>query len=214
MNLISQNELLGLGALPQGAPAKKEARKALRAKANRLSTTSASGKAFFEKLMNVLPADIQQAIRNARLQLVDEIIYAVKDMNGYQERYLFESADNKTPGITNLDRQKIEANKWTLLKGIQLLSADANGKQALALPIVLNGEFELEVGSTVIVPNVSCSVFDTYGRTDIRSGYWDGFDPQFITPNTEIKPKLILAAQAAAALPVYIALHCVSVAKN
>jgi hypothetical protein len=213
MNLITQNELLGLGAMPEGAPAKKEARKALRAKANRLSTTSASGKAFFEKLMSVLPADIQQAIRTGRLQLVDEIIYAVKDMNGYQERYLFESADNKMPGVTNLDRQKIEANKWTLLKGIQLLGANG-GKQELAPATVLNGEFELEVGSTVIVPNVSCSVFDTYGRSDIKPGYWDGFDPQFLTPNTEIKPKLILSEQASASLPVFFALHCVSVAKN
>ena len=212
MNLINQSELLGLGALSEGAPAKKEARKALRAKAGKISTSTASGKAFFEKMMtSVVPADIQQAIRNGRLQLVDDIIYGTKDMNGYAERYLFESADNKTPGVTNLDRQKIEANRWTLLVGIQILSG---APLDIADDKVLNGEFELEVGSTVIVPNVSCAVFDTYGRTDAKPGYWDGFDPQFITPNTEIKPKLILSEQASAALPVYIALHCVSVAKN
>ena len=218
MNLINQSELLGLGNLPPQAPAKREARSAMKAKTGTISTKQATGKAMYERLMYLLPADIQQAIRDGRLQLVDEVLYSIKKMNGLRDRELMESGDNKHPGLTNVDKQKIEANKWTLLCGIQLLSgvnADSDKTDfGVCHKNILNGEFELEVGNTVIVPNVSCTVFDTKGRQDVLPGLWTEFDPQFIVPNTEIKPRLKLAAEAVANTNVYFAMHTVSVAKN
>ena len=217
MNLINQSELLGLGNLPPQASAKMGVKSAMRAKTGIVSTSNATGKAMFEQMMYLLPADIQQAIRDGRLQLVDEILYSVKEAKRLRDFYLMESGDNKDVGVTNVDKQKIPANKYTLLHGIQLLSSpDANTDFGLCDDLILNGEFELNVGSTVIVPNVSCTVFNTNGRADILPGLWIAFDPQFVTPNTEIKPRLKLAANPAedSTLRVYFAMHCVSVEKN
>lgn len=218
MNLINTSELLGLGNLPAQAPAKKEVKAAMRAKTSIISTKSVTGKAMYEKMLNLLPEEIQKAVRAGQLQLVDEILYSVKKIGGFRDKELMESGDNKEVGITNVDKQKIEANKWTLLCGIQLLGGIAANPAETKFEIcdkkVLNGEFELEVGNTVIVPNVSCVVFDTHGRIDIIPGKWAEFDPQFITPNTEIKPRLKLASDADANMNIYLALHVVSVAKN
>jgi hypothetical protein len=228
MNLITSNELLGLGNLPAEAPERQEVRSALRAKATRLSTTGATGKALFEKMLFRLPQGIRSEVLSGRLQLVDEVIYSRRDLQGgFQELDLMQSADNKAVGVTNLDRQKIEANKWTLVTGFQLKTVTYHASTApsiyggtdqygLAHPAVLNGEFEMEVGATVVVPNVSCAVFDTGWRTDVPVGYWDGFDPVFITPNTEIKPKLKLAYALGTSTPLYVffAIYCVSLAKN
>ena len=218
MNLINQSELLGLGNLPPNAPAKREIKSAMRSKAGAISTKGATGKAMYERLLHLLPADIQKAVKNGQLQLVDEILYSVKPIGGFRDRELMESGDNKHVGLTNVDKQKIEANKWTLLAAIQLLSGISAKPDETDFDVcdkkILNGEFELEVGNTVIVPNVSCTVFNTKGRTDIAKGLWNEFDPQFIVPNTEIKPRLKLCAEADANTNVYFAMHVVSVAKN
>ena len=219
MNLINQSELLGLGNLPPQAADKRKVKAGMKAKTGEISKSNATGKAMFEKLLYMLPADIQQAVREGRLQLVDEVLYSVKDMRKLRDRELMESGDNKEIGLTNVDKRKIEANKWCLLTGIQLLSGtnakpELTNNFAVCQPSILNGEFELEVGNTVIVPNISCAVFDTKGRTDVRPGFWCAFDPQFIVPNTEIKPRLKLAAEAAENTNVFFAMHVVSVAKN
>jgi hypothetical protein len=145
-------------------------------------------------------------------------LYSVKKIGGFRDRELMESGDNKQIGMTNVDKQKIEANKWTLLYAIQLLSGVAANPTETVFDVcdkkILNGEFELEVGNTVIVPNVSCTVFDTKGRNDVTKGLWTDFDPQFIVPNTEIKPRLKLCAEADDNTNVLYAMHVVSVAKN
>jgi len=218
MNLINQTELLGLGNLPPNAPAKREIKSAMRSKSGVISTKGATGKAMYERLLYLLPPDIQKAVKSGQLQLVDEILYSVKPIGGFRDRELMESGDNKHVGLTNVDKQKIEANKWTLLVGIQLLSGVSAKPDETDFDVcdkkILNGEFELEVGNTVIVPNVSCTVFNTKTRTDLPKGLWNEFDPQFIVPNTEIKPRLKLCAEADANTNVYFAMHVVSVAKN
>lgn len=218
MNLLRETELSGLGELSAKAPKKKALKKAMKGKSTPLSNRNATGKAMYEKMMSLLPSDIQTAIRNGRLQLVDEVLYSVKKIAGYKEKELMESGDNKEVGITNVDKQKIEANKWSLLVGIQLLSGvNADPKQAkfdICARNILEGEFELEVGNTVIVPNISCTVFDSKGRTDSLPGLWSEFDPQFIVPNTEIKPKLKMAEEAPVDQHAYFAMHVVSIAKN
>jgi hypothetical protein len=218
MNLINQSELLGLGNLPPNAPAKRDVKSAMRAKSGVISSKSATGKAMYERLLHLLPSDIQKAVKGGQLQLVDEVLYSVKKIGGFRDHELMESGDNKQIGFTNVDKQKIEANKWTLLVGIQLLSGVKENAAETEFDVcdkkILNGEFELEVGNTVIVPNVSCAVFDTKERTDIAKGLWNEFDPQFIVPNTEIKPRLKLCAEAEANTNVYFAMHVVSVAKN
>ena len=222
MNLINQTELLGLGNLPSAAPAKRGVKAGMKAKTGAVSSKNATGKAMYERMLYMLPPEIQQGIRDGRLQLVDEILYSVKDVRNRRDLELMESGDNKEVGLTNVDKRKIEANKWCLLTGIQLLSG-RNADPAkttnfdVCKPQILNGEFELEVGNTVIVPNISCTVFGTKGRADALPGLWNDFDPQFIVPNTEIKPRLKLAAEMPATeqdTNIFFAMHVVSVAKN
>ena len=218
MNLINDSELLGLSNLSSQAPAKLGVKLAMRAKTGIISTTNATNKAMFEQMMYLLPPNIQQAIKTGHLQLVDEILYSVKKLSGMRDVYLMESGDNKDIGLTNVDKQKIAANKWTLLCGIQLMSGKHANPASTEFGIcdkrILNGEFELWVGSTVIVPNISCAVFDTNDRTDVLPGHWMDFDPQFIVPNTDIKPRLKLASEAEANTNVYFAMHVVTAEKS
>ena len=218
MNLISNSELLGLGNLPANAPEKKKVKRVMKSTSGPLSNKSATGKALFERMLPKLPAEIQKAVREGQLQIVDEIYYVRRSIAGLSDKELMEAADTKTVGITNVNNRKLEANKWALLCGIQLMSGKGSSVENTGYGIadkrILNGEFELEVGSTVIVPNLSATVFGTGNRTDILAGYWSEFDPQFIVPNTEIKPRLKLSAPAEADTNVHLALYVVSVAKN
>jgi hypothetical protein len=146
MNLINQSELLGLGNLPPNAADKREVRAAMRAKSGTISSKSATGKAMYERLLHLLPPDIQKAIKGGQLQLVDEVLYSVKKIGGFRDHELMESGDNKQIGVTNVDKQKIEANKWTLLVAVQLLSGVAVNPPETEFDVcdkkILNGEFE------------------------------------------------------------------------
>ena len=91
MNLINNSELLGLGNLPPNAPAKRNVKSAMRAKSGAISTKGATGKAMYERLLHLLPPDIQTAVKAGRLQLVDEILYSVKKIGGFRDHELMES---------------------------------------------------------------------------------------------------------------------------
>ena len=237
MNLINHPEnLRGLGSLSANNPARSAVVNAARAKTGVISTREATGKAMYEQMLHYLPEDIQTAISVGQLQLVDEVFYSIKRIGTLTDVELMAAADDKIEGVTNVDRRKIEANKWSLLCGIQLLSglpatatasADTDKEKFSSAAFdlcdfrILNGEFELKVGSRVIVPNISCAVFDTRGRHNTLTGLWEEFDPQFITPNTEIIPRLKLSAayeapagSNSANFGVFFAMHCVSAVRN
>jgi hypothetical protein len=199
MNLINRSEISGLGDLHPSDEERRDLRLAMRYRLGTVSTKNATGKAMFERMMYLLPEDTQKSLKLGHLQLVDQIYYCTKNMEGLTERKLTDSYDNESPGLTNLDRMKIPTNRWVLLYGIQMLANNEGvdkirtGKYGIIPNNVLNGEFELQVGNRFMVPNVSCSVFDTRNREDLMTGYWAAFDPLFIVPGTEIKPNLKVA---------------------
>jgi hypothetical protein len=219
MEYINRSDLLGFSGLNEDTAERIELNTLLRRKIGDISTSRASNKAKFEQMMYRLDEPTIAALQKGDLQLVDQVYYMTRHAAGERNFLLVEPKVNSSPGITNIDRAVIPANRWVLLCGMQLLTAVSSlpttANYSHASNLVINGEFEFNQGARVVVPNVSCSVFNTKGRSDVLKGYWDEFDPQFLMPVTELKPRLKLPQFGDAQnLCVYLALHCVSVEKG
>jgi hypothetical protein len=207
----------GIEGLAANATAARSAAKSMRYKHSMVSTNDLSAKAEFEKRIKNLPGGIQKAIIQGRLQVVDYKIYNVKAVGGLSNKELWESQDVKVYGLTNVNNRMLEANKWFLMTGIQLLSGvNANAKATsfgIADSNILNGEFELMVGSTILIPRISCKVFDTHDKNNSFIGFYK-FSPQWIAPQTEIKPQIWTAASITADTNVKIVVHGATIEKN
>lgn len=183
-----------------------------------VSTNNLTGKAEMELRSSMLPDNIQAGLKNGTLQLVDDAIYSIKDISAQKQVELMENKDDKTSGLTNVNGRKLDANKYFLVTGIQLLSGvytTTVDDATFAVPVagIINGEFELNVGGKIIVPQLSNSKFDTTNRTDVLRGYFKLENPKLIAPQTEIIPEIKLPAAAAVKTAVKVVLHGVSVAK-
>lgn len=207
----------GIDGLAANTNAARKAAKSLRYKHSMISTNDLSAKAEFEKRIKNLPKGIQNAIMQGRLQVVDYKIYNVKPVGAQSNKELWESQDVKVYGMTNVNNRMLEANKWFLMTGIQILSGvNANPKAAtfsIADTNILNGEFELMVGSSILIPRISCKVFDTRGKGDSFIGFYK-VTPQWIAPQTEIKPQLWTFAPIVADSNVKIIIHGATIEKN
>lgn len=197
-----------LGALSRGNPRRKKfvarTRKAFKALSKRPPAThNLTAKAEFEKRIGQLPAEIQKALAKGKLQIVDGDIYSMKSISNKQTIRLLESSDDKKVGICNLNSAKLDSNKWFLVTGIELLFSSnapmdnghlqtANYNEALPA-VIKNGEFKLEQDSDVLIPEISCEVFNNTGQTNIKKGLYKLDNPKFLKPLREITPELRLA---------------------
>ena len=215
LDITLVNEGMIEGALAElGAPPTKSlARKKFVAKTLRaynslskrpMATVLLTAKAEFEKRIRQLPREIQRALAKGSLQIVDGDIYSIKSISNRQTITLLESSDDKMVGICNLNSAKLDSNKWFLVTAIELLyCADVSGttdeelkkgKYTDDLPAqVLNGEFQLEQDSDVLIPEISCEVFNNQGRTNIKRGLYKLENPKFLKPLKEISPEIRLA---------------------
>jgi len=211
------NGIDGIDGLAANVSAARKAAKSLKYKHSMISTNDLSAKAEFEKRIKNLPKGIQNAIMQGRLQVVDYKIYNVKPVGGQSNKELWESQDVKVYGMTNVNNRMLEANKWFLMTGIQILSGvNANPKAAVFSTSdvnILNGEFELMVGSSILIPRISCKVYDTRGKSDSFIGFYK-VTPQWIAPQTEIKPQLWTFAPITADTNVKIIIHGATIEKN
>lgn len=190
--------LLGeIGSLDKASPLRKKAIKKLAARVNNKSvvpTNNLTGKAEFQNRMGMLPEDIQRSLTSGDLQIVDHQFYTIKKINTNSNAELMVNSDVAVVGLTNMNQRKLEANRFFLLTGIQLLSGVGADEKAVAydkaVANILNGEFELAIGDKIIVPRMSCSAFDSGNRTDIPTGYYKLDNPKMIASQTEIKPEL------------------------
>lgn len=199
-----------IGALPRGNQQRKKfvarTRKAFNALSKRPpATTNLTAKAEFEKRMGQLPKEIQAALARGKLQIVDGDIYSVKTISKKQTITLLESSDDKKVGICNLNSAKLDSSKWFLVTAIELLyCADASGTDDDHLqvadfkddlpPQLKNGEFQLEQDSDVLIPEISCEVFNNLGQTNIKKGLYRLDNPKFLKPLKEISPEIKLSA--------------------
>lgn len=207
----------GLGRYPRGRRARM-VRKRTSPRRRVIPTSNLTAKAEFEKRFSRLPKDIQADLKTGKKQLVDSNYYSIVDFSSSKYKELMANADTKTVGLANLNGRKLDANVYFLLVGIQLEVATFSAQPydaSFAVPpaVFLNGEFKMEVGNKIIVPSVSCEVFNTANET-VKKGYWKLDNPKFIPPQTEIIPELSIPAAAAATTAVKLTLWGVQVEKN
>jgi hypothetical protein len=163
-------------------------------------TKNLTSKGQFELRRQQLPSDVQKALKDARMQTVDAAIYTVKSINNKSDIDLMEASDDKKAGRTNLNRAQLDSGKYLLLTDIVLEYAHgaseddsdpanfAFGQFALPSEIV-NGTFEMTLGTKVIVPEMSCAVFDDSDTTK-RKFQYKLSNPKWLKPSMDITPKL------------------------
>lgn len=163
-------------------------------------TKNLTSKGEFELRRQQLPPEIQKALKDARMQTVDAAIYTIKSIKDRSDIELMEASDDKKTGRTNLNRSQLDSGKYFLLTAIVLeyahgASEDDNDPADFAFgqfafpSQIINGTFEMTLGTKVIVPEVSASVFDDSDSTK-RKFLYKLDNPKWLKPSMDITPKL------------------------
>ncbi len=163
-------------------------------------TKSLTSKGQFELRRKQLPGDIQKALKDARMQTVDAAIYTVKSIKDKSDIDLMEASDDKKTGRTNLNRAQLDSGKYFLLTDIVLEyahgeSEDDNDPADFAFgqfafpPQITNGTFEMTLGTKVIIPEVSCAIFDDTDTTK-RKFQYKLSNPKWLKPSMDITPRI------------------------
>ena len=180
----------------------------VKAKVSFLGSKLASAKALFASLMAQVDKSVVEAIRDARIQVVDYALYVVRNLKADTTIELLQSSDSKEVGITNLNDRKLDVNNYVLITGIQLLEA-AFEKAASSVTtddlkkaefgqisaLVANGELDIKMNDKVMLPRISCEVFRRGANSSANGnlvGYMPWECPKMIQPLTEIVPTLWL----------------------
>ncbi|MCK4919541.1 MAG: hypothetical protein KAS71_00755 [Bacteroidales bacterium] len=163
-------------------------------------TKNLTSKGQFELRRQQLPADVQKALKDARMQTVDAAIYTVKSIKDKSDIDLMEASDDKKAGCTNLNRAQLDSGKYFLLTDVVLEYAHGASEedsdpsdfafgQFAFPPQIVNGTFEMTLGTKVVLPEVSCAVFDDSDTTK-RKFQYKLANPKWLKPSMDITPKL------------------------
>ena len=163
-------------------------------------TKDLTSKGQFELRRQQLPAEIQKALKDARMQTVDAAIYTVKSIKDKSDIDLMEASDDKKAGVTNLNRAQLDSGKYFLLTDVVLEYAHGSSEddsdpsgfafgQFVLPPAIINGTFEMTLGTKVILPEISCAVFDDTDTTK-RKFQYKLANPKWLKPSMDITPKL------------------------
>ncbi|MBU1718938.1 MAG: hypothetical protein KKA07_07660 [Bacteroidetes bacterium] len=141
----------------------------------------------FQRRFKQLPADTRKGLLNKQKQLVDTALYVVKDISDSKIIKMLQDDDNKQVGRSNISGGKLEKGNFFTLKGIQLLYGVAGEGEDFKevnygiLPdFIRNGEFEFTANGAILIPSMSCEVFNTSGMTRHRQGYFELVNPKMI----------------------------------
>lgn len=163
-------------------------------------TRDLTSKGQFELRRQQLPPEIQKALKDARMQTVDAAIYTIKSIKDRSDIDLMEASDDKKTGRTNLNRAQLVSGKYFLLTDIVLEYAHGSSEddndpadysfgQFAFPPQMINGTFEMTLGTKVILPEISCTVFDD-SDTNKRKFLYKLANPKWLKPSMDITPKL------------------------
>ncbi len=163
-------------------------------------TRDLTSKGQFELRRQQLPQEIQKALQDARMQTVDAAIYTIKSIKDRSDIDLMEASDDKKTGRTNLNRAQLDSGKYFLLTDIVLEYAHGSSEDdsepadyafgQFAFPAqMINGTFEMTLGTKVILPEISCAVFDDSDTTK-RKFLYKLANPKWLKPSMDITPKL------------------------
>ncbi len=147
--------------------------------------------------MHKLPKNIKMDLSKGLLQVCDKTIYASKMGGGLQTVKMFDNADDRVIGMTNLNDAKLEKDQFFLCTGIILLGGLAKTDEKtrenfgavdfdrLKAPM-FNGEYTFKIGDRVLIKNSSLQDFNTEGQSNVKTGYLRLENPKFIEPQTEV----------------------------
>lgn len=141
----------------------------------------------FQKRFKQLPKETRQGLLNKQKQLVDTALYVVKDISNSKIIKMLKDDDNKVIAMSNVSGGKLEKGNFFTLKGIQLLYGVAGPQEDFknvnygVLPdFIRNGEFEFTANGSILIPAMSCEVFNTTGMSNLRMGYFELVNPKMI----------------------------------
>ena len=166
-------------------------------------TKIAIARSVMDEYISKLPSDIQGALKNGSLKIVDSVIYDQKYLANDTTKELMEASDTTQAGITNVNNRKLEPLNYMVVTGIRLLSKTITPASAgnptdaeiaaaaldTAAVGILNGELDILVAGKTALPRTSCRIF---GNTDSHEGkgYYQLESPFVIAPQAEIVPTL------------------------
>lgn len=166
-------------------------------------TKIAIARIVMDEYISKLPAEIQGALKNGSLKIVDSVIYDQKYLANDTTKELMEASDTTQAGITNINNRKLEPLNYMVVTGIRLLSKTISPASAgnptdaeiaaaaldTAAVGILNGELDILVAGKTALPRTSCRIF---GNTDSHEGkgYYQLESPFVIAPQAEIVPTL------------------------
>ena len=141
----------------------------------------------FQRRFKQLPPETRKGLLNKQKQLVDTALYVVKDVAQSKIIKMLQDDDNKLIGKSNISGGKLEKGNFFTLKGIQLLYGVAGVGEdyktvnfGLLPDFIRNGEFEFIANGSVLIPSMSCEVFNTNGLDSVRMGYFELVNPKMI----------------------------------
>ena len=171
----------------------------------------------FRANMQILPTEVQNAILNRQLTLVDQVLYFTKALNNNNTAELVQDSDTKVAGITNVNGGKLEAGNYMLLSGIRLRTATvtANADHSILAAAnftgalnnqVANGELEIVAAGKPLLPRCSNGRFVT--GSDVKWNNYFALDcPKLIVPQAAIRANLYMQASTGGTVAARLELH-------
>jgi hypothetical protein len=142
--------------------------------ANPATTPQAASRNEFMEKISMLNPEIQAGLKAKTLQLSDTAIYITKSVSGAKTIKMFQDADNKIVGVSNISSGKLEKGEVFLCSGIQLLygvgTGTAETQAGVAavtgwglIPLVIeNGEFSFRASGKNLIDRMSLNVFRNF----------------------------------------------------
>lgn len=195
--------IAGLGA-PLGAK-KKAYKKIANAQTSRVASaesTALTDKAQFVNLMWQLPAQVQQAVRDNRLQLVPFTYYGCKEITGQNHVNVFDNGDFTIKGLTNLVQGRMPADEYFCASVVKVLYAKYSTSEAGSDTVekliqradwvkpcsyITNGEWMFGQASITYMDKSASSVFSHDGNHNLADGEYILPTKKMFVPQTDLK---------------------------
>ena len=175
------------------------------------------GKKIFQKNLDALPKEVQNALSSGKLTMIDNVLYFTKSLNNNNTAELVQDSDTKVAGITNVNGGKLESGNYFLMTGIRLrtatVTANATPTDLAAANFnstlnsqVANGELEIVAAGKPLLPRSSCGRFAT-GSNVNWNNYFALDCPKLIVPQAPIRANLYMSASTGGTVAARLELH-------
>lgn len=164
-----------------------------------VGTKIAQGITEFAARLSRIDANLAAAVKNGSVQVVDSAIYTARPLASDTTIEIFQSADDKKVGVSNINKRQLEANTYMLVTAIQLVFGDCSGDKTMGEvdfgvidETIGNGEFELKAGDKILMPRNSMEIFRTSQNSEEPAGMFKLDCPKLVSPLTDIVPQIWL----------------------